>query len=416
MRTVEGSQKSLTFLLEKYGFLFVLLFCLGVFQPDLSSKSGLMELDFDKMLSDKSGGSLKKQLFWIGFFIFFVIRFFFVKSLFSKSVLNKLYILSLFPIIALASSFWAEYSSFVIKRSFFQLCFIVTVFLSFYYCCRREGLYNSIYMAVVIVFLMSVLTILMGTGFSASGAFSSYLSGKNLFAINLIVLVALVVFLIKRYGVRKELVFMLIGLVALLVLSRSKTNIIILCFFFSLFFISFYVSKIIIYVLLFIILMVFVLVPFGSTSFGIDWNPGMSMDPGALTGRGFIWETLYFDIKAFDKSFYGYGYGGYFNTGVVPFYFDDDFSFIKRITSAHNGYLELILQFGFFISFLIFVVYIFLLKEMKESWQSASLIIPVVNNVTESSFFRDQNLIWLFCIVLIVTTCLRFDKDNNKFY
>ena len=115
MRLVEGNRNSISYLWEKYGFCLVLLFCLGVFQADLTSKSGMMEADFSQRMTKKSGGNFIKQLFWVSFFLFYISRFFLVNSLASKELGKKLFGLLILPSLALFSAIWADQSSYVIK-------------------------------------------------------------------------------------------------------------------------------------------------------------------------------------------------------------------------------------------------------------------------------------------------------------
>jgi O-antigen ligase len=410
MRLVEGNSSSISYLWEKYGFCLVLLFCLGVFQADLTSKGGMMEADFSQRMANKSGGNFIKQLFWISFFLFYISRFFLVNSLASKELGKKLFWLLVLPSVALVSAIWAEQSSYVIKRSFFQLCFIFTVCLSFYYSYQRGGLYRSVVVAVCVVFLLTLISIALGAGFTPSGALSAYVAGKNVNAINLIVLIALVTLLIVHMGARKELLWMTFGLMALLILTKSKTNIFIACLFFFLLWLRPVFSTPAVLSLFTGAVMLFVVVPLVTLTLNFEWNPGMSLEPDALTGRGFIWDTLYFDIKTFDKVLLGYGYGGYFGTGSIPFYFDDDFSFIKRITTAHNGYLELILQLGYILTLFVLCFIAYLIKGFSYGWQVSAMAIPIIHNLTESSIFRDQNMIWLLCLIVITSTCFKLEK------
>jgi len=35
---------------------------------------------------------------------------------------------------------------------------------------------------------------------------------------------------------------------------------------------------------------------------------------------------------------------------------------------------------------------------------SAAMIIPIIHNITESSFFRDQNIVWVMFMALVTVT------------
>ena len=102
-----------------------------------------------------------------------------------------------------------------------------------------------------------------------------------------------------------------------------------------------------------------------------------------LTGRTEIWNGLIPD--AMERFVTGYGVGGFWT---------DLASSKHRYNEAHNGYLEIILQYGFF-GLLIFIIFLlsFCRKTQKVMTQDFAwgtlcfcyLLMAVVHNIAESS-------------------------------
>ena len=142
------------------------------------------------------------------------------------------------------------------------------------------------------------------------------------------------------------------------------------------------------------------------------------VDEDFFTGRGVVWDSLYYDLTFFDKITYGYGYGSYFGVGIIPFVLDDKYSFLQYISSAHNGYLELLLQFGVVGTFFIFICFIISMLKSNNRYFHAALIVPILHNVTESSVFRDANMAWFLMIVIIVSSgiyLVRYEESHERY-
>ena len=146
--------------------------------------------------------------------------------------------------------------------------------------------------------------------------------------------------------------------------------------------------------------MLFILIPSLSYFLGDITHAGQYLEPDAITGRGIIWDTLYYDLEYFSKFAFGYGYGAYFSNGSIPYFFDDDWSFLKHIASSHCGYIDVLIQYGLVFSLAVVICIYRLSSGIKNVWLSSAFIIPIIYNFTESTFLRDQSMMWLFAIVL----------------
>lgn len=386
---------------EKYGFLLIFLFCFGFFSPDLTPKLGLM-LDDSISIEDGSKGSLIKQVFWLFLFAFFVLRIYSCKhKILTVSKLRLLLVFALICSYCLLTAFWSDFPSLTIKRSIFQLIFCFTVVLSIYFVCYHKNLTNSILLVSYLILALIFVSILNGTGFDRVGALTGFSRGKNVLGQNILVLLGFLLICLKSTSSSKRYLTIICGVFfMLLIFTQSKTSI--LTFLIFLFFINRpkIVSKVTVPIVFFSLVFIFIFLP-AISAFFLDYTHiGLYISPEAITGRGMIWEMLYYDLHYFDKIAMGYGYSSYFNTGVVPFLFDDGWSFLSRINSAHNGFIDIFVQFGFFGSILIVLSLVYIYLGIKDKVLIACCIIPLINNITEATYLRDQNMVWLFVIVI----------------
>lgn len=132
-------------------------------------------------------------------------------------------------------------------------------------------------------------------------------------------------------------------------------------------------------------------------------------DPAGFTGRVRIWEVTLQSVS--DKIWYGWGYGGFWNTGpntAINRYTDD---WVTSVGTAHSGYIDLILQVG--IPGLVLVVagaivwpVIKLLTSQRISRGAGALLLALLlfcagHNLTETSlFYRDEVIQVALCFTL----------------
>lgn len=132
-------------------------------------------------------------------------------------------------------------------------------------------------------------------------------------------------------------------------------------------------------------------------------------DPQGFTGRVHIWTTALRAVH--DRPLFGFGYGGFWNTGdSSPIYqYSDDW--VQLIASSHSGYIDLMVQLG--IPGMIFVVFavivwplIKLLASQQISRESGALLLAWLlfcagHNFTETSlFYRDEIVQVFLCLTL----------------
>jgi hypothetical protein len=317
--------------------------------------------------------------------------------------------------IALVTGLWSEYPLLTIKRALFQVVFCFSVVTAFYFSFKHQVLEKSLYLGGILIVCMILLSVVMGVAFSSDGNLAAFTKGKNLLGQNLIVLIALLFLQIKLFGQRLPHTHWVLGiLLLLLLLTVSKTSIVLLILFILIGHSNLFITKVLTNTVFAASFMLFIFIPPISYFLGEYVHVGLYLEPNAITGRGIIWNTLYHDLEYFSKLLVGYGYGVYFSNGTIPHFFDNDWSFLKHIASSHNGYLDILIQYGLVFSLPLIIFLYKLSAGIKHCWLSAAFIIPVVYNLTESAFLRDQSMMWLFTVILFSYVAIINDEYSLK--
>jgi O-antigen ligase len=403
--------------LEKYGLLLMLLFCLGVFSPDFTNKMSMMDRELDSITDSLAQSNLFKQMLWVSLFMFFSFRFFINTEInkLKPIVLNKIFILSMICIVALISASWSNYPMISIKRGLFQILFCTSIVLGFCFSYYHKSIEINLMGAALTCIFMVFLAIIQGAGFNQDMQLVGYLTSKNTMAINLAVLIVISQMWTKSFDINSRFLnIILVVLFLLLVLTQSKTSIVLCITYFFMTHLSLFKMKMITTIFTIIFFSLFVFIPGISYHMNDYQHVALYVDDDFFTGRGVIWDALYYDLIFFDEITFGYGYGSYFGVGIIPFVLDDKYSFLQYISSAHNGYLELLLQFGVVGSSVIFVFLILSMLKSNNIYLHTALIIPIFHNVTESTIFRDANMAWFLMIVIIVSSGIYRVKKSSE--
>ncbi|PKH06256.1 O-antigen ligase family protein [Moritella sp. Urea-trap-13] len=403
--------------LEKYGLLLMLLFCLGVYSPDFSNKISMMDRELDVITDNLAQSNAFKQVFWVFVFMFFSFRFFINTEInkLKPIIINKILILVAICFIALLSAAWSNYPIISMKRAMFQILFCTSVALGLCFSYYHKSIELNLKGAVIICIIMVSLAIIQGAGFNENMQLAGYLKSKNTMGINLAVLIIISHMWVKSFDINsKFLNVMLIFLFFLLILTQSKTSIVLCIIYFLMIHLSLFKIKVITSFFTVVFFSIFVFIPGVSYHLNDYQHIALYVDDDFFTGRGVIWDALYYDLTFFDEITYGYGYGSYFGVGIIPFVLDDQYSFLQYISSAHNGYLELLLQFGVVGTCFIFMFFILSMLKSNNLYFHAALIIPIFHNVTESTIFRDANMAWFLMLVIIVSSGIYLVSNEVK--
>ena len=67
---------------------------------------------------------------------------------------------------------------------------------------------------------------------------------------------------------------------------------------------------------------------------------------------------------------------------------------MQYINSSHNGYISVLVQFGLFLAIPVYFALVGMIYRVRNLVLQAVLIFPVLHNISESSFLRDQHAVW----------------------
>jgi O-antigen ligase len=391
--------------LKKYGFLTVLLYVCGLFTPDLTPKVSLLELDLNTLSEIKSGSDSLKQFFWLSLTFLYSILFLKEKndpryqSAFKELKLPILFF-GISLLIFFTSCFWSDFASITIKRAVFQLLLFWVLIQSYIFSMLTGQLVNNVRLLCLFVLAMIVFSIVIGSGINPYFELAGFSKSKNIMGAILAVLIVFshMIFVSNDKLKENKKIILILGL--FLVFTVSKTSILLVALYFLLTQLPSIVNRAFSFLSLSLVMCLFIVVPYISYLANDFWNISLLVDSSFMTGRGAIWENIYHDLYYFDKINLGYGYGSYFGTPITPYFFDDEYSFMQYINSAHNGYIELLSQVGIF-SFFIIIFYFLIFHQKTPNVCLSALSFPIFYNISEPAFFRDQHIVWILCLLLI---------------
>ena len=398
---------------EKYGLFFVTAYALGLVTPELSPKVALMDLDLEATVASKSGSNAVKQLFWMGCLVHYMV----LAARDGGRVLRYRFVPILLTLgfVVLISAFFSSYPGTAIKRAIFQIVFLIVVTLSIYFAFRRGTIGICVTRAVYLQIAMVVLAIGVGGGMNHAGELAGYAKVKNVmghYIASAFILLLLVEFVESR-KVRHSLKLKLI-LMGMLVLTVSKTSIAVVIMILMASHLPLLANMVVSYTLIIAWFMLFVIVPPISFFLNTYWNFAMEVSPSFFTQRGEIWDACYNDLALSGKYAFGFGYGSYFSAPDIPYSFDIKWSFLRFISSAHNGYIEVLLQFGFILSAATLYVLLRLMGLIRFSKLHAMLFFPLIHNTTESSLVRDHHTVWFLFLVICLCAALVHDVHRRQ--
>jgi O-antigen ligase len=127
-----------------------------------------------------------------------------------------------------------------------------------------------------------------------------------------------------------------------------------------------------------------------------------------LSGRIYIWDFVNFEIAK--RPLLGWGYRSIWLVGPDSPVLVDGVGWVRKMPSAHNGYLDTILDTGH-IGLVVFVVFIFATlhaigrvadRDPRRAWLLLSIALFIILvNFLESGWMRGEEL-WLMFLVVVV--------------
>jgi O-antigen ligase len=127
----------------------------------------------------------------------------------------------------------------------------------------------------------------------------------------------------------------------------------------------------------------------------------------SLSGRTYIWDFVNSEIA--QRPFFGWGYQSFWLVGPSAPSITDASGWIKAMPSAHNGYLDTILDTGY-PGLAILVTFIFMTlhaigrltdREPARAWLLLSLALFVIlTNFLESTWMHGMDMLWLMFVIV----------------
>ncbi|SES40435.1 exopolysaccharide production protein ExoQ [Tranquillimonas rosea] len=138
-----------------------------------------------------------------------------------------------------------------------------------------------------------------------------------------------------------------------------------------------------------------------------------------LTGRVPLWETV--DTKIAARPVLGYGYGAFWTDGNLAAW--EIWSQLQwKAPHAHNGYRDLLLNFGVIG---VGVFYVVIAKAVRQGialctrdpsggwlWPMLAIGVTLVLNLSETTFLVQNDLLWLLCATGILSISFRHGAET----
>jgi exopolysaccharide production protein ExoQ len=370
-------------------------------------------------LTDSSGSTIEQAIILIVF----------ANSLLLAYLLRvplQMFILAILPFALImawivASIGWSDFPSLTLRRASRELLEIISVVLLALSLQSREAILRLLFRAFFVINLFNVASLAIPSSFTQIGFAGIYLSKNNA---GLALACALPIFIIGVVdrtvsGSRLAAVFAFATSGAMLVLTLSKTAIGLTIVSLILLLCTRVVLSRNVYgrMLAPLVLLLIALVSIITIlSFGISEVLTTFFGDATFTGRDQVWRYALY--KASASPFQGVGYGALWQVGgeVKTSLKDAEVHWIAN--QAHNGYIDIFAQLGYvgLILLFVFLIHIFIRMLKYSSIQKSSRIFglasyalyifwgAIIYNVTESSFFRGGEQMWI--LLIFICTCV----------
>jgi O-antigen ligase len=351
-------------------------------------------------------GSLGNKLFWI---FLLSISIFVWRKLYKNRIktLNlHIYLLIAYISLEVLSAFWSAVPLISLRRSIQQTIILFCILTPFLLGIDKNQILIKVCAVLAFIVLLNVVLIpLFGIpGFGYSGIFPQ----KNILG-----QVATIAFFFCVYAVGKTnksiKAFYILNAalsVLLIIISHSKTSLALLLVvpaFAYIFLVTFRIENpvtrsvliIVNLTIVFAVISASILVPFDIYDIS-----NLLFHDRTFTGRTKIWEFAGYYIN--QAPIIGYGYGSFWGIGSATKAIGE--GFIGGLLQAHDGYVDIILETGYFGLTIASLFLLALFRQIvsipkADKWLAilllSSVIFILLNNTMESSLFRSYVPMWI---------------------
>ena len=403
--------------IEKYSLFIVLLFAFQLLTPEFAAKAALMERELAAFNDNIAGSDTLKRIFWVSCSLILAFCLL-TQGVRYISRASHALILSWAAILTTCSVsiLWSDYPSYTLKRVLVQCLVIFSITAAIFFSIKHETFDKNVKYLLIGSVAAGAIALVVQGGVPASG-FSGWAKSKNSFGGYVLALLLMVYLkgvyeaMLDREPKRDNLIFALI-LSVFLLLSMSKTSIALGGLLVLLIYFSGSFNKPIFLFVFTLIIAIKVVLPGLALWYGAEWNIAMLMDAEDFTGRGYIWKLLYQDLFYFEKFHKGYGYGAYFGVGEAPLFLADDYSYVQYLNSAHNSYIELLLQVGVICTLIILLVLALMVVNLNVAFVYVCATVIALHGVSESSLLKDIHVMWLMFIISLAFGSYVYKKHS----
>ncbi|MCJ8322843.1 MAG: O-antigen ligase family protein [Rhizobiales bacterium] len=383
------------------------LWVLDVFLMDFSVHTRVDNAD-DAAAFYASGG-IGNQVFWLVSFLVSVWLTVSYKVITTAAILHNWALILLIGI-GVASCVWSASPWDSFRRIILQIFVAYSLFAVIFLMPSPRAIFNTIYLAFWLVLSLDLIFLWLN-GPQLDIGFPGIHGNKNTLGFVAASAVFLGIGLIEKQQTNFLKYIFIVFWLILLFISQSKTSIA-LCFVAILAYgLMLNINKLLPAKLTATLLvgMFFIIIGWLLYAIGLDdlnLNSLLdALDDGTLTGRAKLWKFA-IDFQ-FENGVLGYGYGAFWGTGNSPnvIYGDD---FIQYIIQGHNGYLDIILQFGYLGYVILAGILCFsgVVLIRSGNWGDCNFILFcfcllfILHNLTETSMFRSTHFLWLIMLIV----------------
>lgn len=397
--------------------LVVLLRVSGTLTPEFTPIN-FEDLRASAFAAETSASDVYNQLFWLGIAVGVTLC---VAA--RPSVLGP-YLRSLWPLAALLlfcllSALWATHPGISFRRTLLLIIGVYSSGIAVVYCRNSEVVLRTVYIAFAIALLLNIATVAFPFSFDSRGLFRGAVGDKNFLG----VVAAVGLAITATWGMRLSSIVMrcinlasIAGWILIIVMTGAKTAIA-LCVLTPLagFILTLITSRL--HLALHASLTLFAIICGTLTSlviFGLGLTlsdvVGLFVSDVTFTGRDVVWQFILEQIQS--KWLLGFGYGSFWGVGLDAPNLRAEHVFIRVLTQAHNGYLDIALAIGPFglglaLAFLFqLCAYIGKIRKLSMPLYQFSLFIfifTIIHNLTDSNLLRGVSCLWIMIILVAFT-------------
>lgn len=387
----------------------IFAFCLNALPPNFS---------FGGATEASAEGSVLNQAFWLGMLVLALSAVINTSRAASGLYVKALPLLAL-CVLLIASSLWSLAPAISFRRAILECIVIGSILANVAALQRAEQAFVILYRVAAITLMFELVMLLRANGFDEAGLFRGIHTQKNVLGLVGGVAILCGVW-VRKSGVLRSLHWntaYLLGWLALLILSRSKTSLALIL-----------AAPAIALGLRKLARSLGVgpgaplLACFGLAyaAFAVAFIAGMDIGGGiehwvhrlGFTGRDDIWQFLI--ARFLENPWLGHGYGGFWDIGPAAPNLRYGTGFIPMINQAHNGYLDLLLALGLTglaAYALVLVGFLFCLSSAERKTPQSSLalcwtlvVFSLLHNFTETTLLRGYSLVWVVQLFAMAVT------------